>query len=152
VEVPLDQISDWLFTSAGKTYGGFTIQALRSGMEEQERKEHDEAWGLDFGDYNDISIVFEQKKHPENLVEHPMSINMRDKLAAFISEHPEQLSNADDAGYTILHREAVAGNRSSVEVLLQLGADKEVKTGKGDSALVLAKQVGWEQIIPLLEN
>lgn len=152
VEVPLNQISDWLFTSGGKTYGGFTIQVLRSGMDQQERKEHDEAWGLDFGDYNDISIVFEQKQYPENLVEHPMSINMKDKLAAFIKENPEQLTNQDEAGYTILHREIVAGNRSSVEVLLQLGADKDLKTGKGNSALELAKQVGWEQIIPLLEN
>ena len=152
VEVPLNQISDWLFTSGGKTYGGFTIQALRSGMEAQERKEHDEAWGLDFGDYNDISIVFEQKKQPENLIEHPMSINMKDKLATFIREQPEQLIQQDGAGYTILHRETVAGNRSSVEVLLQLGADKNLKTDKGNSALDLAKQVGWEQIIPLLEN
>jgi hypothetical protein len=35
---------------------------------------------------------------------------------------------------------------------LQLGADKNIKTGKGNSPLELAKQVGWEQIIPLLEN
>ncbi|SHE45726.1 DUF2314 domain-containing protein [Pedobacter caeni] len=152
VEVPLNQISDWLFTSGGKTYGGFTIQVLRSGMDNQERKEHDEAWGLDFGDYNDISIVYEQKQRPENLIEHPMSINMKESLAKFIKEQPAELSNQDDAGYTILHRETVAGNRTSVEVLLQLGADKNVKTAEGKSALDLAKQVGWEQIIPLLEN
>ncbi|RQO65201.1 hypothetical protein DBR43_30580 [Pedobacter sp. KBW06] len=152
VEVPLNQISDWLFTSGGKTYGGFTIQVIRADMDEQERIGHDQAWGLDFGDYNDVSVVFEQKEHPENLVEHPMSINMKDKLAAFIGEHPDQLTNPDEVGYTILHRETVAGNRSSVEVLLQLGADKNIKTGKGNTALDLAKQVGWEQIIPLLEN
>lgn len=152
VEVPLNQISDWLFTTAGKTYGGFTIQALRAEMEPLERKEHDQAWGLDFGDYNDISIVYEQKIHPENLVDHPMSINMKESLAKFIGEHPAELTNQDEAGYSILHREAVAGNRSSVEVLLQLGADKNIKTDNGHSALDLAKKVGWEQIILLLEN
>lgn len=152
VEVPLNQISDWLFTSGGKTYGGFTIQVLRAGMDEEERIGHDQAWGLDFGDYNDVSVVYEQKEHPENLIEHPMSINMKDKLAAFIGEHPAELSKQDQSGYTILHREIVAGNKSSVEVLLQLGADKNIKTGKGNSALDLAKQVGWEEIIPMFEN
>ncbi|MEZ0131787.1 YegJ family protein, partial [Flavobacterium sp. LBUM151] len=42
VEIPINQISDWLFASQGKTYGGFTIQAMRSEMSETERAEHDE--------------------------------------------------------------------------------------------------------------
>ncbi|PSL48293.1 uncharacterized protein YegJ (DUF2314 family) [Chitinophaga niastensis] len=152
VEVPLSQISDWLFSTQGNTYGGFTIQLLRSTMEEQERKEYDEAWGLDFGDYHDILLVYEQKEYPEHLIEHPMSINMKERLIEFLKEHPEEITNHDEAGYTLLHRETVSGNKSSVEILLQLGADKNIKTGKGKTALDFAKQLGWEHIVPLLEN
>lgn len=152
VEIPLNQVSDWLFSNQGNTYGGFTIQLVRSTMGEQERNEHDEAWGLNFGDYNDILLVYQQKEQPQNLIEHPMSINMKERLVAFLKEHPAEITKQDDAGYTLLHREAIAGNKSSVEILLQLGADKNVKTGNGKTALDFARQLNWEHIIPLLEN
>jgi uncharacterized protein YegJ (DUF2314 family) len=152
VQVPLNQVSDWLFTSVGKTYGGFTIHALRSAMNEQERQQHDGAWGLDFGDHDDISVVRDQKTNPEHLIEHPMSLNMKDELTKFLKEHPEELTAKDEAGYTLLHKETIAGNRTSVEVLLQFHIDKDVQTSKGQSALDLAKQVGWTQIIPLLSH
>ena len=45
VSVPLEQISDWMFAIEGKTYGGFSVQAMRKAMSERERAEHDEAWG-----------------------------------------------------------------------------------------------------------
>lgn len=152
VEIPLSQISDWLFSSQGNTYGGFTIQQLRAAMGPQERKEHDEAWGLNFGDYNDILLVYEQKKHPENLIEHPMSINMKDSLVEFLKAHPLEITNQDEGGYTLLHREAIAGNRSSVETLLQFNADKNIKTSSGKTALDFVKQLGWEHIVPLLAD
>ena len=31
-------------------------------------KRQDKEWGLDFGDFNDILVVYEQKEHPENLI------------------------------------------------------------------------------------
>ncbi|WP_220399524.1 DUF2314 domain-containing protein [Filimonas effusa] len=46
VQVPLSQVSDWLLSSRGKTYGGFTIHQMRSEMRSEEREAHDEAWGL----------------------------------------------------------------------------------------------------------
>lgn len=152
VEVPLAQISDWLFSSQGITYGGFTIQLHRSTMTPSEREEHDEAWGLNFGDYNDILLVYEQKKHPENLIEHPMSRNMKERLVTFLEEHPEEMTSQDEAGYTLLHRETIAGNSSSVEILLQQGADKNIKTAGGKTALDFARQLGWEHLLPLLEQ
>ncbi|MCW3465887.1 DUF2314 domain-containing protein [Chitinophaga nivalis] len=152
VTVPLQQISDWLLASQGKTCGGFTIQHLRAGMEEEERQEHDDAWGLDFGDYQDISVVNGQKEHPENLIEHPMSINMRDSFIQFLQEYPQEATNRDDAGYTLLHKEAIAGNKNAVEVLLQFKADKDSKTNDGKSALDFARQLDWAHIIPLLEK
>jgi uncharacterized protein YegJ (DUF2314 family) len=150
VTVPLSQISDWLISRQGKTYGGFTIQVIRSEMDEQERSEHDEAWGLNFGDFNDIHIVCGQKDNPEYLIEHPMSINMQDKLREFLQENPQELTETSTSGLTMLHVEAIAGNKSTIAVLLELGADKNAKTQNGKTALDYAKQLDWQHIIPLL--
>jgi len=150
VTVPLEQVSDWLILSMGKTYGGFSIHQLRSTMSPEERASHDEAWGMDFGDYNNIQVVRDQDTHPEHLVEHPMSINMKDGFVKFLQDYPQEMTNADEQGYTLLHRETIAGNSTSVEVMLQQGADTSRKTNSGKTALDFARQLGWEHIIPLL--
>lgn len=152
VTIPLSQISDWMFATREKTYGGFTIQQIRSEMSDKERKQHDKDWGLDFGDFNDILMVYEQKEHPENLTEHPMSINMKEKLADYIQNSPNVVTDKDESGYTFLHRETIAGNKSSVEVLLQSGANPDDQTNNGKTALDFAKQLNWEHIIPILEK
>ncbi len=152
VEIPVDQISDWLYACNGETYGGFTIQVMRSQMDEEERMDHDNAWGLDFGDFNNISIVYEEKEHPENLIEHPMSKNMKDSLVDFLNKNPEEISKPDESGSTLLHRETIAGNLTSVEVLLSQGADRTKTNNEGKTALDYAKQLNWEHIIPVLEN
>lgn len=152
VEIPLNQISDWLFACEDKTYGGFTIQAMRAEMSPKERRQHDQAWGLNFGDFNDIMVVNRQKEQPENLTEHPMSKNMGEKLKEFVQTNPGELTSTDAAGYTFLHKETIAGNRTSVEILLAAGADKNAVTNSGKTALDFAKQLNWEHIIPLLEK
>lgn len=75
IAVPLSQLSDWLFVCDGVAHGGFTIQALRAQMSEAERQEHDAAWGINFGDTNQIWLVQGQETQPENLIEHPMCRN-----------------------------------------------------------------------------
>ncbi len=150
VGVTIDQISDWMYITEGKSYGGFTVQALRSEMTDEERAEHDAAWGLDFGDFNDVTIVMGQEEHPENLVEHPMSKNMKENLEKFLSENPKEVSRLDEAGFTFLQKETIAGNLTSVEVLLALGADKDAKNNEGKTALDYAKEMNWEHIIPVL--
>lgn len=151
VAIPINQISDWLFASQGKTYGGFTIHAMRSEMNDKERQEHDSAWGMDFGDFNTIQIVFEQKEKPENLIEHPMSINMKESLQDFIKNNPNEVTSKDESGNTFLHRETIAGNRTSVEILLASGADANAKNNSGKTALNYAKELNWEHLIPLLQ-
>lgn len=152
ITIPLNQVSDWLFSIDGRTYGGFTIHAMRAMMEPAEREEHDAAWELEFGDFNDVLIVHQQKEEPANLVEHPMSRNMKEKLVEFLSQNPEEIKGQDDAGYTMLHHETISGNLSSVEVLLEMGADKNIKTSEGKTALDFAKQLKWDHIIPVLEK
>lgn len=152
VSIPVDQLSDWLFAIQNQTYGGFTIQAMRSQMGEEERKEHDAAWGLNFGDYNDILLVHKQKEQPDNLVEHPMSRNMKEKLVEFLQQYPAELSAKDQWGNTLLHRETISGNLSAVEVLLQMGADKQAPNQQGKTALDYARQLNWTHIVPVLEQ
>lgn len=167
VVIPLNQISDWLFAIQGsskkglsklfsssqpKAYGGFTIQAIRSEMTNQERKDHDKAWGLDFGDFNEVLLVNEQKDKPENLIEHPMSKNMKEKLQEFLEQNPSEITYQDEDGFSLLHRETIAGNRTSVAVLLESGVNKDMKTNQGKTALDIAKQLKWEHLIPVLSN
>ncbi|GEM55055.1 hypothetical protein B0A58_10125 [Flavobacterium branchiophilum NBRC 15030 = ATCC 35035] len=170
VNIPLNQISDRLFATYSSqkpkkglsklfsstpkpvTYGGFTIQVMRSEMTNQERKEHDSAWGLDFGDFNEILLVNEQKENPENLIEHPMSKNMREKLIEFLKEHSDEITNRDEYGLTLLHKETIAGNLTSVEVLLSNGAHKNIKSNQGETALDFANKMNWQHIIPVLEK
>jgi ankyrin repeat protein len=121
-------------------------------MPEDERKEHDDAWQLDFGDFNDIEVVNEQKEKPENLIEHPMSKNMEGEFLKFLQEYPDELTNKDENGLTLLHREAIAGNLTSVKVILGAGADKNIKSNNGKTALDYVKQLKWEHIIPVLEG
>jgi len=152
VEIPLNQISDWLFAINRKTYGGFTIQVLRSEMTARAREEHDNAWGLNFGDYDEVLLVFEQKRNPENLIEHPMSINMQPKFIEFLESNPHSVFEKDDMGYTMLHKEAIAGNASAIEVLTRFTLDISEKTNSGKTALDFAKDLDWTHIIPLLEK
>ena len=152
IDIPLDEICDWLFSCRRKAYGGFTVHVLRAEMSEQDRQQHDAAWGLDFGASDDITLVYEQKEHPENLIEHPMSINMKEKLADFLEKHPDELVKKDDLGYTFLHNEAIAGNRGCIEVLLKKGADVKAKTNAGHTALDLAKKLEWDHIISILQD
>lgn len=152
ISIPVAQISDWLFAIDNRTYGGFTMQAMRAAMTEEERQEHDEAWGLEFGDYNNILLVNKQEENPENLIEHPMSKNMQQSFVDFLQQNPDELNAVDEAGYTLLHKETIAGNRTTVEVLLQQGADASKQTAGGKTALDFARQLNWEHLVPVLEG
>jgi ankyrin repeat protein len=44
------------------------------------------------------------------------------------------------------------GNATSVAALLAAGVDTSIRTKNGKTALDFAKQLHWEQIIPLLEK
>jgi ankyrin repeat protein len=51
-----------------------------------------------------------------------------------------------------LHKETIAGNKTSVELLLQFNADRHSQTNSGKTALDFARQIGWTHLIPLLET
>ena len=147
----LSEISDWMLSIDRKTYGGYTIQVLRSGMTEEARKQHDNAWGLDFGDPNNILVAYQQEENEENLIEHPMSKAMEQPARDYFTGNLDVVKAADENGVTRLHTETIAGNKTAVDILLELGADKNAKTNTGKTALDFAIALNWSHLIPVLQ-
>ncbi|QXP55223.1 DUF2314 domain-containing protein [Cellulophaga sp. HaHa_2_95] len=147
----LNEISDWMISIQEQTYGGFTIHVMRSTMSEQAREQHDQAWGLNFGDFDDILLVHQQKESPENLIAHPMSKVMGDNVRAFIKKNPEELTFQDENGLSLLHKEAIAGNAEIVKILLDLGAEKSLLSRSNKTALAYATALNWQPIIEILK-
>ena len=162
VSVNLEDISDWMFYSMGDVYGGFSIKLIRSRMSSAERKAHDNAWGVDFGDGSTINLAYtENDKISIDLFdtemriaqsEHPMSVNMKETYEEQLSSSNEIIEFIDSNGNTMLHLEAMFGNKLTVETLLKYGANKGLKNNYGQTALDLAKLMDWPEIIRLLEN
>ena len=147
----VSEISDWMLSIDRKTYGGYTIQALRSDMTDKARENHDNAWGLNFGDYNNILIAHQQEEKEENLIEHPMSKVMEKPARDFFTENLDVVAAVGKNGMTRLHTETIAGNKIAVEILLELGADKNAKTKTGKTAFDFATALNWSHLIPILK-
>lgn len=142
VRIPLDRISDWMYVKNGVAYGGFTVNLLRSRMDPGERGEHDEAWGLDFGDPQQVRM---EASDP-----HPMSETTAPSLKEAVTNDSSLLSVKGHNGWTFLHQEASAGSAATVQVLLDAGADPGAAADNGMTPLQLAKVLGWEAVETLL--
>ena len=172
VQLKPPEIMDWMYAIAGDVYGGFTVNHMRSQMGRAERQEHDTAWGLNFGDPEQLRFVppdyLGQKKpgllgrltgksmpaqKPAEVVatEHPMAVNMVESLAEFAKE-PGNLTATDDYGFTVLHQQCLAGAAGGVRVLLKHGADGNAKTSNGMTPFRLAKKLGWKNVLKVLEK
>ncbi len=53
----LEEITDWMYAFDGEVFGAHTVNLMRSRMSRAERNDHDNAWGLNFGDPNSIRIM-----------------------------------------------------------------------------------------------
>lgn len=168
VSVPLEKIGDWMYAMEGKVYGAFTVNVMRSQMSSRERRAHDQAWGLDFGNPNVIELVRPEKSSgmigklfgggakplsAEELqeTEHPMSENMEEQVIAMVQENRSVVKDVDEKGWSMLHYESLAGNATPVRILLKAGADPRRKTTSGYSAVALAKKMGWPRILRLFK-
>jgi uncharacterized protein YegJ (DUF2314 family) len=162
--IPLDQISDWMYAIQNEVYGAYTVNLMRSRMGRAERTEHDNAWGLNFGDTTKIRVAYQDKKAggflkglfggkqdaapiPE---EHPMSENMAPSLKDALAKDPSMVKSADEKGWTYLHQLALAGSTAGVRIMLDAGADPNAKTAHGMTPLQLAKSLGWDKVAALL--
>jgi uncharacterized protein YegJ (DUF2314 family) len=174
VSMPFSQLTDWMMTSDGKAYGAHTVNLLRSRMSARERKDHDDAWGLDFGEPNEIrtELIYRQPRKggmvsrlfggkattgaatagPGTFTDHPMCINILPKYEAQLKDAPDIATQIDERGWTLLHSEALAGNPGMVKLMVRYGADVEARTPDGRNAATLARGIGWEEIADYLSN
>jgi uncharacterized protein YegJ (DUF2314 family) len=165
VSVPFDNLTDWMMTADGRAYGGFTVNLMRSRMSRRERDEHDQAWGLDFGDPADVQVEIRRESKPkagliaglfgrgsrqqvvpDGFRDHPMCVNMIPKIEAQLQEDQSIASSIGDDGWTLLHQEALSGNLGVVKLLVSYGADASARTSNGYTAAELAQKIGWTEI------
>lgn len=155
-------ISDWMFGSDGQVYGGYTVQAMRARMGAGERRDHDQAWGLNFGDPSTVKVFFRPGrggllkglfgKGSPDTDEHPMSAGMAVRLRQELGRVPTMVTAQDERGWTMLHVDSLAGNAEMVKVLLEAGADRTAVTGNGMTPSQLAAALGWRKVVALLEE
>jgi uncharacterized protein len=161
--MPLREISDWMYCIDNDVYGAYTVNVIRSRMDRQERRDHDEAWGLNFGDPKKIRVVPSKKSGgllkslfskntDEPADEHPMSEAMAPSLKDNLAKDRSMVHEKDERGWTLLHHLALAGSLSNVKVLLEHGADPGLKTDQGATAEQLARALGWNKVVALLQN
>jgi uncharacterized protein YegJ (DUF2314 family) len=170
------QIFDWMYVIAGNVYGGFTVDVLRSRMGRGERKQHDQAWGFDFGEVGVVNLVPSEyigesrskrkgflsrfgssSPAPQDYsvvaaTEHPMSVNMRDSLDQTLTKNPELVHEVDHRGYSFLHQLALAGSWDGVDVCLKHGAEPKKAAPNGMTPFALAKCLGWKRVMERLQQ
>jgi uncharacterized protein YegJ (DUF2314 family) len=174
IRKPISEMSDWMYAVSGKVYGGFTVHLLRKQMSNSERRSHDNAWGLDFGDPETprlapaewYSKTGETKssffgkllaKPAPNLAleeivrqDHPMAVSMSASFEKHLNESPDELHSIGDDGMSLLHVHCLAGSTPIVDILLKHGADPNAAAKNGMTPLRLAKLFSWSRIIDLL--
>jgi hypothetical protein len=150
-----------MYAIRGEVYGAYTVNLMRSRMGLRERNEHDQAWGLSFGNPNSVRVVPTPKKleglfkswigkPATEMREHPMSEAMAPKLLASLAKDPSLAQQKDERGWTLLHKQSLAGSAATVKVLLDAGADPSARTNDGMTPLQLAKTLRWENVAALL--
>jgi uncharacterized protein YegJ (DUF2314 family) len=174
VRVPFSHLADWMMVTDRKAYGAYTVNLMRSRMGARERKAHDQAWGLDFGDPSEIRIerwreeggrrgllskMFGGKSaapapapEPGGFVDHPMCVNMLPKFEAQLREDASIATSTDERGWTLLHSEALAGNLGVVKLLVRYGANLAATTPDGRDAATLARGIGWNEVADYLSH
>lgn len=175
VKIPRKALVDWMYAIQGKPYGGFTVHAIRKQLSKSDRKQHDDAWGFDFGNPDQVHMVppewYDQSNEkkgflgklfrgtPEPLTddvlqahEHPMAANMEDSLKEFAEGNPEAIHEIGDNGLNMLHQLALAGTATGLKALLDVGADVHAKSKRGHTALEFAKSMGWKRAAKLLHQ
>lgn len=167
VQVPFNQLTDWMYAQRSTAYGGFTVNTLRARMDEPERRNHDDAWGLQFGDPFDTPVIpdrarteksgiFARKKQVtipgDPAAEHPMALNVVDSMSQSLAKDPGLAHWRDERGWTHVHDLAMAGSVVCVRAFLDRGADPSARTCHGWTPAQLAGSVGWMDVVALLRE
>ncbi len=143
VSFPVSRISDWLCVLDEQVYGGYSIQVLRSRMSDDERNNHDEAWGLRFPPPDTVRVPEHNDKFEAVIAS---------MLTEQIAKDASTVAETFDHGRTILHLEALCGRTPSVKVLLQHGADTNARCNRGWTPRDYAQSLKWDGIVSLLDE
>lgn len=143
--LPISQISDWMYAISDEVYGAYTVNLLRSRMGERERRGHDAAWGLNFGDPLKPRMVAEHEHQV-------LSENMAASLRTHLAKDSSLVSVRGHNGWTLLHQEASAGSTPTVKILLDAGADPNAVGENGMTPLDLARVLRWDAVAELLDR
>jgi len=141
----IDEISDWMYAISGSVHGAYTVNLMRSRMTPRERRDHDAAWGMNFGDPHTIRMVSEEDHRA-------LCENMASSLKKQLAKDPALLSRTGLHGWTFLHQDASAGSIVMVRALLEAGADPAPKADNGMTPLQLARALGWDEVVAVLED
>lgn len=156
IEATLDDVSDWLFACEGRVFGAFTVNVMRQDMSSEELASHDDEWALNFGDPYEYEVAYSGSNDNTRYInrfdsdaqiqapdEHPMCIAMLPQLKELLESNTEEITGADEMGWTFAHNEALAGNFSALDLMKQYGVDTNVKNHDGNTPMDLAKKLGW---------
>jgi uncharacterized protein YegJ (DUF2314 family) len=141
--VTVAQLSDWMYVIDDQAYGAYTVNLMRSRMSPQERKQHDAAWGLNFGDPSNIRWLSDESHRS-------MSEGMAASLREHLATNPSLVSDTGHNGWTLLHQEASAGSLATAQVLLEAGADAHAAADNNWTPVQLAEVLGWDSMVELL--
>jgi uncharacterized protein YegJ (DUF2314 family) len=175
-----ERVADWNFSMVDQVMGGFTTQHLRSKMTPAERVAFDQMQGLDFGDPANVQLVaVEPAPYPTKKTgllkkksvpvrgpiapigqdadailaqEHGMAVSMAERFEQDAEQQAGVATYVDPEGFSTLHRMALAGATRMVELLLQHGADRDLRTPSGLTALDLANSLGWSRTAAVLQR
>lgn len=167
VQVPFDQITDWMYAIDGRAYGGFSVNLLRSRMSDENRAAHDASWGLEFSEPYDVAVVPDRtriekrgilgRKKQVTVVadlaaEHPMALTVAQSLHQRLAKDPGLAHRRDARGWTHVHELALAGSTACVEAFLDRGANPSARTNHDMTPAQLAASVGWPEVVALLRE
>ncbi|MNI76200.1 hypothetical protein D3C73_1324130 [compost metagenome] len=79
-----------------------------------------------------------------------MCKNILDQFVDIINVDLKMITEKDESGNQLLHREVVAGNYLFVQELLRLNTNKLEVNNQSMTPLDLAHKMGWSNIVNLL--
>lgn len=81
-----------------------------------------------------------------------ISLNHVQLARVMIEDHKANVNSVDSAGFTPLHWAAIVNQPESAQVLIDNGADPNIQSKKGETALHLAASKGSQEMVVFLQR
>ena len=111
------------------------------------------ALGVIFGVFGIARRYIKKKTNPPSTLVSAVLDGKMDMIEKIILENPKLINEVGKYGYAPLHAAIISkSNLSILTMLLDSGADPNVKTKNGKTAFELAKIKDWDEGVTLLSN